>query len=189
MTGVRRDFSWIKRWDAGPHQTPLSFAEDRTKKNSPGIFISYRREDAAGWTGRLAVDLRREFPASHVFQDIGSIEIGEDFVETMRRSLASCTVAIVIIGPRWLDAKDEQGNPRLENSEDWVRLEVEESLRRNGLRVVPVLVGGASMPKPASLPEPIRQLARRNAHEITDRRWDYDVSQLVAALTKIGSLK
>ncbi len=67
------------------------------------IFISYRREDAAGWAGRLAADLRREFPHAEVFQDIASIGIGEDFVDAMRRALESCAVTIVLIGPRWLE--------------------------------------------------------------------------------------
>lgn len=152
------------------------------------IFISYRREDAAGWTGRLVEDLCREFPANHVFQDITSIEIGDDFIEAMRRSLASCAVVIVMIGPRWLNARDDAGNRRLDDPEDPVRLEVAESLQRQGLRVMPVLVGGATMPKAGDLPEPLRLLARRNADEITDRRWDYDVSQLVAALKRIPAL-
>jgi hypothetical protein len=73
----------------------------------------------------------------------------------------------------------------LDDPEDLVRLEIAESLQRKGLRVVPVLVGGASMPKNADLPEQLRQLGRRNAHEISDKRWEYDVKQLVTALKKI----
>jgi hypothetical protein len=153
-----------------------------------GVFISYRPEDAAGWAGRLQEAVRRELPENEVFYDIGSIGLGEDFVEEMRRSLESCAVAIVMIGPRWLDARDEAGNRRLDDPEDWVRLEVVESLQRQGLRVVPVLVGSASMPRAAELPEPLKPLARRNAHEITDKRWEYDVTQLVAALKKLPSL-
>ncbi len=106
----------------------------------------------------------------------------------MRRSLLSCAVVIVMIGPRWLKARDDAGNRRLDDPEDWVRLEVAESLQRQELRVVPALLGGASLPKAADLPEPIRALARRNAHEISDKRWDYDVSQLVAALGRIPAL-
>ena len=149
-----------------------------------GIFISYRREDAAGWTGRLAADLRREFRTDQIFQDIASIEIGEDFLEATRRSLASCAVAIVVIGPRWLHAKNEAGHRRLDDTEDWVRLEIAESLQREALRVVPVLVGEARMPRSAELPEPLKLLARRNALEISDSRWDYDFRQLVVALRK-----
>jgi formylglycine-generating enzyme required for sulfatase activity len=152
------------------------------------IFISYRRDDTAGWAGRLAADMRREFPKCEVFQDIASIEIGEDFVEPMRRSLASCAAVIIMIGPRWLKIADERGRRRLDDPEDWVRLEVIESLQRAGLRIMPVLVGNATMPKAADLPAPLKPLATINAHEITDKRWEYDVSQLVAALKKIKSL-
>lgn len=150
-----------------------------------GIFISYRRDDGAGWAGRMAADLRREFPANSVFHDIGSIALGEDFVEATQRSLAGCAVVIVVIGPRWLDMRDEAGLRRLDDPDDLVRLEIEESLRRSGLKVVPVLVGGAAMPKGAALPESVRPLARRHAHEITDRRWEFDFSQLVVALRQM----
>ena len=153
-----------------------------------GIFISYRREDSAGWARPLAKDLATEFPALHVFHDIAAIGIGEDFVEVMGRALEACAVVIVLIGPRWLDARDDEGLRRLDDPDDWVRLEVVESLQRAGLRVIPVLVGGAAMPKSPALPEPLKPLARRNAHEITDRRWEYDVGQLTAALAKIPSI-
>ncbi len=152
------------------------------------IFISYRREDAAGWAGRLAADLRREFPHAEVFQDIASIGIGEDFVDAMRRALESCAVTIVLIGPRWLDARDDHGQRRLDDPDDWVRLEIEESLKRPGLRVMPLLVGNATMPKAADLPASLRLLARRNAHEISDKRWDYDFGELVKALKPVSAL-
>jgi hypothetical protein len=134
---------------------------ERYKGELAGIFISYRREDAAGWAGRLAADLRREFPQTEVFQDIASIGIGEDFVDAMRRALESCAVTIVLIGPRWLDVRDDHGQRRLDDPEDWVRLEIEESLKRPGLRVVPLLVGNATMPRAAALPASLRLLARR----------------------------
>ncbi|MBL8424305.1 MAG: SUMF1/EgtB/PvdO family nonheme iron enzyme [Candidatus Accumulibacter phosphatis] len=151
-----------------------------------GIFISYRREDAAGWAGRLVPDLRREFPGGDVFHDITSLGIGEDALEVIRQALESYSVVIVMIGPHWLDARDEHGQRRLDDPDDWVRLEVEESLKRRGLRVVPLLVGTATMPKAAQLPETLRPLARRVAHEISDKRWDYDVGELVKALKKSG---
>lgn len=147
-----------------------------------GIFISYRREDAAGWAGRLADDLRRAFPAHEVFFDIASIDIGEDFVEALQRSLAACSVVLVLIGPRWLSASGAAGGRRLDDPHDWVQLEVAESLKRSGLRVIPVLLGGARVPEATDLPKALRPLSRRNAHEISDKRWDYDVTQLVAAL-------
>ena len=152
------------------------------------VFISYRREFDAGWAGRLATDLTQAFAERRVFHDIASMEIGEDFVDAMRRSLSACAVVVVVMGPRWLSAQDEQGGRRLDDPEDYVRLELEESLKRDGLRVVPVLVGGASMPRSAELPQSLRLFARRNAAEIADKRWNHDVAQLVAALRKIPAL-
>lgn len=152
-----------------------------------GIFISYRREDSAGWTRSLAADLAGAFPEHRVFLDIASIEVGEDFVDAIRRELSSCKVVLVVIGPHWLRVNDEAGKRRLDDPEDWVQLEVAESLQRPALRVVPLLVGGVSMPRAADLPELLRTLARRTAVEISDTRWDYDVARLVAALEKIVS--
>jgi hypothetical protein len=152
-----------------------------------GIFISYRRADASGWAGRLAAGLRQTFPNNAVFLDVASIEVGEDFLEAIQRSLASSSVAIVVIGPRWLDDRDDSGRRRIDDPDDWVRLELEASLRHSGLRIIPVLVGAARMPVSAAMPEPLRALARRNAQEITDSRWDYDFSLLVNALRKIIS--
>jgi formylglycine-generating enzyme required for sulfatase activity len=88
---------------------------------------------------------------------------------------------LVVIGPQWLKS-DAAGRRKLDDPDDWVRIEIVEGLQRSELRVVPVLVGGGQMPKGNELPEPLQGLARRNAHEITDKRWDYDVSQLVTAL-------
>ncbi|MBK7953561.1 MAG: toll/interleukin-1 receptor domain-containing protein [Candidatus Accumulibacter sp.] len=146
------------------------------------VFISYRREDAAGWAGRLAADLQREFPDAEVFQDIASTGSGEDFVDALRRVLESCAVAIVLIGPRWLEVRDDQGRRRLDDPDDWVRREIEESLQRPGLRVVPLLVGNATMPRAADLPASLRLLTLRNAHEISDRSWDHDLASLVESL-------
>ncbi|KAB2966659.1 SUMF1/EgtB/PvdO family nonheme iron enzyme [Zoogloea sp.] len=153
----------------------------------PGIFISYRREIDAGWAGRLAADLKQELPDKPVFQDIASIEIGEDFGIAIEQALGDCAVLLVVIGPRWLDARHPDGGRRLDDADDWVRLEIITGLRGR-LRVVPILVGGAAMPPGDKLPEPLKSLARRAAHEITDRRWDYDVGELVKALRRIPPL-
>lgn len=152
-----------------------------------GIFISYRREIDAGWAGRLAADLMQELPDKPVFQDIASIEIGEDFGLAIEQALSDCAVLLVVIGPRWLDAQHPGGGRRLDDQDDWVRLEIITGLRGR-LRVVPILVGGATMPPGDTLPEPLKPLARRSAHEISDRRWDYDVGELVKALRRIPPL-
>lgn len=149
-----------------------------------GIFISYRREIDAGWAGRLADNLQRNLPDKPVFHDISSIEIGEDFGIAIERALGNCAVLLVVIGPHWLNAQHPHGGRRLDDEDDWVRIEILAGLHGK-LRVVPVLVGGATMPRGDQLPDVLKPLVRRNAHEITDKRWDYDVGELVKALRRI----
>jgi TIR domain len=152
-----------------------------------GIFISYRREDSSGWAGRLSRDLRANFGDDEVFEDIADIEPGIDFAEAIEKKLDSVNVLLAVIGPRWLAAADKRtARRRLDDPDDLVRKEIATALRR-GIRVVPVLVGGASLPSPEELPDDLRGLLRRNACELSDTRWDYDVRQLTLRLKSVRS--
>src|SRR3954471_12198250 len=115
------------------------------------VFISYRREDSMAYAGRLSDRLQQHLGKDQVFMDIDAIEPGEDFVELLEHRVSSCDVLIVLIGPRWLTAKDEEGRTRLENAEDFVYLEIKTALE-HGVRVIPALVGGAHMPRSTDLP-------------------------------------
>ena len=153
---------------------------------SPGagesrIFLSYRREDTAGHAGRLRDALVERFGPGRVFMDLESIRGGDDFVETLEKAVASCAVVVVLIGRQWLSAPGKDGQRRLDDPHDFVRLEVEAALKR-GVRVIPALVQGAVMPGEDVLPAPLAKLARRNAVEISDLRWDYDVGRLVEVI-------
>ena len=148
----------------------------------PGIFISYRRDDAAGYAGRLYDALAEHFGRDRVFIDIDTLQPGLDFVAALDQAVGTCDVLIALIGPRWLSVTDAEGRPRLENPEDFVHMEVATALRRSDIRVVPVLVGGGAMPAAGALPEPLKPLARRQAFELSDGRWDYDVRTLVSRL-------
>jgi hypothetical protein len=141
------------------------------------IFISYRRDDSRGYAGRLQGDLSRRYSEEHVFRDI-EIPPGADFGEYITSLVDKCNVVLAIIGPGWLDARDREGERRLDDPQDWVRLEIERALARDGVEVIPVLVDGARLPPREELPESMLALRRRNAFEISDRRWDYDVDQL-----------
>ncbi len=147
------------------------------------IFISYRREDSAGHTGHLFDDLRKHFGEDRVFMDIAAIEPGMDFKEAIDKALETCDVFIVVVGKQWLNVTDAKGRRRLDDPDDVNRLEIAAALRRN-IRVVPILVQGATMPGLEYLPEDLKSLSRRNAHEMSDGRWDYDVGQLIKALEK-----
>jgi hypothetical protein len=110
-----------------------------------GIFISYRREDSAGWTGRLSEHLRGVFGAESIFMDIDTIQPGTDFTEALQTAVSSCDVLLAMIGPEWATATNASGTRRLEDPTDWVRTEIATALKRK-IRVIPVLVGGASVP-------------------------------------------
>lgn len=145
------------------------------------MFLSYRREDSAGHTGRLHDRLSEKWGADRVFLDIDHISPGEDFVSTINRVLQECGVIVVVIGPLWLDIKDGTGRRRIDDESDFLRLEIEQALESN-LRILPVLVGGARMPSHSDLPYSIKALARRNAFELTDKRFRYDASKLAEAI-------
>jgi TIR domain len=148
------------------------------------IFISYRRDDSAAYAGRLYDRLVAHFGPGQVFMDIDQIEPGEDFVEVINKRVGSCSATIVLIGKSWLSAADAEGNRRLDDPEDFVRQEITTALGRK-IRVFPVLVGGAVMPKMAQLPEALGALSRRNGIEITDLRFHHDVDRLIEALAKV----
>ena len=147
------------------------------------IFISYRRDDSAPYAGRLYDRLTARFGKGQVFMDIDHIEPGEDFVEVINRKVSACETAVVLIGKAWLSATDGEGRRRLDDPEDFVRLEVAAALQRK-VRVVPVLVGGAAMPRMQQLPEPLALLSRRNAIEISDSHFHADVDRLIGALER-----
>ncbi len=147
------------------------------------IFISYRRDDSEGQAGRLYDDLSRRFGGDSVFMDVAAIEPGLDFRKVIDHNVASCGVLLAVIGPGWLDAKDQTGQRRLDNPTDFVRLETASALKRD-IPVVPVLVHGARMPTANQLPEDLGELAYRNGLELTHARWDSDIEVLVKALQR-----
>ena len=135
----------------------------------PRIFINYRREDSRADAGRIYDRLKSHFGASNVFMDTDSLEPGVDFVEALRRTVGSCDVFLAVLGNQWLAAKDEQGRTRLSNPDDFVALEIAAALERPGIRVVPILVGGANMPRSRELPDGLRNLTRRQALDLPEK--------------------
>jgi TIR domain len=150
-----------------------------------GIFISYRRDDSSGWAGRLHEYLVREWGPDNVFMDIDAIAPGEDFRDAIARTIRTCDVVLVVIGPNWANSRNQAGNRRLDDETDTHRAEVASALAAD-VRVVPVLVGGAAMPQLADLPEPLKVLAYRNAAIIEDRRFHSDAIALQHALKQFA---
>src|SRR5215207_7894348 len=153
---------------------------------APKLFICYRREETAAHAGRLYDALSAKFGEPNVFMDI-ELEPGIDFVDRIRQVVGSCHVLLVIVGPKWAALSDGADHARIEDEDDYVRLEVETALRRSDVRVIPLLVAGARMPHSDELPEAVRALTRRNAFELSDLRWRYDVGRLMDALEGLVS--
>jgi tetratricopeptide (TPR) repeat protein len=148
----------------------------------PGrIFISYRRQETAWPAGRLYDVLVERFPAEEVFKDVDNIEPGEDFVERITAAVGSCDVLLALIGPQWLTLSDENGHRRLDNPDDYVRLEIETALTRK-IRVIPILVDEARIPRANELPPSLAPLVRRNAVEINPIT--FDTKRLLATVQK-----
>ncbi len=147
-----------------------------------GVFISYRRGPVASIAaGRLYDRLADELGDASVFMDVDTIEPGEDFIVAIDRAVSSCDALLAVIQPGWADVADSEGNTRLDDPSDYVRLEIATALRRN-IRVIPVLLEGASLPRPDQLPTELDALARRQAVTLTNERWATDIVPLLSAV-------
>jgi ABC-type amino acid transport substrate-binding protein len=151
---------------------------------TPGrIFISYRRGETAYSAGWLYDRLANRFGDSQVFKDVDSIQLGDDFVEVITSAVGSCDVLLALIGEEWLTITDEHGRRRLDDPEDFVRLEIEAALTRK-VRVIPILVDGARMPRTDELPDSLARLVRRQALELSPARFDFDLGRLLKVLDR-----
>jgi TIR domain len=151
-----------------------------------GIFISYRREDSEGEAGRLFDDLVRTFGDKSVFLDVAGISPGRDFRKEIEKKLSGCGVLLAMIGPTWASILDSDGLRRLDNPNDFVRLEIATALSRD-IPVIPVLVRGAKMPQQGNLPPDLCDLPYRNCVELSHTRWNSDVALLNTTLKQYAS--
>jgi TIR domain len=145
------------------------------------IFICYRRDDSASSAGRVKDRLEQEFGPDLVFMDVDAIPFGVDFVKVLRAEVAKCDVLITVIGPSWLIIRDEKGNPRLDDANDFVRIEIAAALQR-GIPVIPLLVDGAKVPKANQLPSDIERLAFRHGLEVRHSSFRSDMDRLIRGL-------
>ncbi len=154
-----------------------------TGTTSGRIFMSYRREETAYPAAWLFDRLASHFGRDQIFKDVDSIELGDDFVEVITTAVGSCEVLLALIGTRWLTITDQDGHRRLDNPGDFVRLEIEAALTRN-VRVIPILVDEARMPRADELPASLARLARRQALELSPGRFDADTRRLLRVLDR-----
>jgi TIR domain len=149
------------------------------------VFISYRRADSAGYSGRVMDRLDRELGRDLVFMDVDAIPLGTNFSKVLHEEVGKCGVLLAVIGPNWLDARDERGNRCLDNPNDFVRIEIAAALQRS-IPVIPLLLDGARIPKADELPEDIKELALRNGMEIRHASFQDDMNRLIRGLKEEG---
>ena len=145
------------------------------------IFINYRREDLIATAGRLADRLTDTFGRDNLFMDVDNIPVGINFDEYLKSQVAACDVVLSVIGPNWLNAKDETNQRRLDKPDDFVAIELAAALARN-IIVIPVLVDGTRMPKASELPDSLKQFALRNAIHVRNTNFGSDAEQLITKM-------
>ncbi|MCK5544873.1 MAG: AAA family ATPase, partial [Desulfobulbaceae bacterium] len=152
------------------------------------IFISYRRHDSADITGRIYDHLVRKFGRESVFKDVDAIPPGADFRDAIRSAVSTAVVFLAVIGDRWLTVADEERRRRIDDPNDFVRIEVETALKRD-FQLIPLLVRGAHMPTEAELPEALRALSYRNALPVrNDPDFSRDIERLIQSITGVVSV-
>lgn len=167
---------------ATPAERPVPSAQPGGKPAATdSIFISYRRTDSADVTGRMYDRLLQRFDRRQVFKDVDSIPLGVDFRAHLGDVVGRCSVLLAVIGPQWLTTAGPNGR-RLDDSADFVRIEIEAALARN-IPVIPVLVGGAELPSERELPASLASITYRNGIAVRpDPDFHRDMDRLIAGL-------
>ena len=147
------------------------------------VFLSYRRADTQHVAGRAGDRLSEMF---ELFMDIDTIPPGVDFTDYVRRAVGSCDVLLAFIGEQWVNLTDEHGRRRIDDPTDFVAEEIQVALAR-GVRVIPVLVEGATMPLPEQLPERLRPLMYRQSLPLRHSSFSADMTRLIAGIEHAGA--
>jgi DNA-binding SARP family transcriptional activator len=147
---------------------------------APTVFLSYRRHDTGAHARRLRESLLQWFGPEQLFMDVDAIEPGVDYLHALNEALAASDALIVLIGPGWL-APGPSGRPRLEDPDDFVRIEIRAGLER-GIRVIPLLFDGARFPPVDQLPSDIQGLAYLQALDMDGERWTTNLERLRTAV-------
>lgn len=145
------------------------------------LFINYRRSDTAPYAGRIFDRLRSALGDRNVFMDVATIRAGADFIQSLRDKVTVCDAFLCLIGPGWLEARNDTGHRRLDDPTDYVRQEIEWALTR-GTQVIPILIGGAAMPAAEHLPDSLKPLTRKHAVSVRDDSFDRDMQHVLSEL-------
>lgn len=157
------------------------------------IFLNYRKDDTQQVARRLADRLKRRFGEQLVFLDEDDIPVGDFWKPTIDEALSKSFVLLALIGSKWIDAKNEHGNRRLDDPKDVVRREIETALR-SGISVITVSVNDTPIPKEHNLPESLREMLapqgdRIRFDDLAHNTFDDDIDRIVRNVSRIWSLR
>ena len=145
----------------------------------PRVFVSYRRGDSEDVTGRIYEHLVSALGDGTVFKDVDSIPLGSDFRKVIAKAIRQCDTVLAIIGPNWTNVRTSDGSPRLHDADDFVRLELETAME-NGIQIIPLLVGGATLPSAEVVPVSLKELPFLNAATVRhDPDFKADIERIV----------
>jgi formylglycine-generating enzyme required for sulfatase activity len=151
----------------------------------PKIFICYRREDSAMVTTIVYQRLKQRYGDKNVFMDLETLPYTADFRDYIRDFLQRCDLFVAVIGDRWLGMKNDQGKRRIDQPDDFVRIEIEAALDRN-IRILPLLIDAAAIPPASAVPESLRPLVHRHAFRLrAGRDFDRDLNDLLKTIARI----
>lgn len=148
------------------------------------VFVSYRRSESSDISGRIYDRLTSVYGQKRVIHDVNSIPFGCDYRDYIERAIPYCSVFLPVIGPSWLAAPSSSstGVRALDDPDDLVRKELIAAFE-HGIRIIPLLVGGATMPTRDSLPAELRKLVNRQAISVrSDPDFHWDIDRLLAQL-------
>jgi hypothetical protein len=148
---------------------------------NPRVFLSYRREDSAAYAGRIEDRPRRALGRNQLFMDVDNVPLGVNFAKLLQDEVAKCDVLLAMIGRNWLNARGDDGRRRLDNPDDFVRIEIATALRRN-IPVIPILLDGATVPKAQELPEELKDLTVSNALDLRHASFHTDINKLIRSI-------
>ena len=147
------------------------------------IFLNYRKIDSTPETRSLKVIFDQVFGVDSTFLDNYTIYSGEEWPEKIKFELFNSQILIVVIGPDWLKVNDSFGNKLLDNTNDWVRIEIEKALY-NKIDIIPILVAGAKIPLAEDLPNSIKEICNYQFYELRDSHWKIDIIPIINRIEK-----
>ena len=155
----------------------MTLPSDHGSSFEPSVFICYRRSDASGEAAHIADRLSRRYGEGQIFLDVKVIQAGVNYERALERARQGAQVMLTVIGMQWIQSATEAGRRRLDDEADYVRIEIHTALSR-GIRLLPILVQGATMPSDQDLPFAIRELAKIQAIPLRHDTFERDFLEL-----------